>query len=138
MSHEDLRPIKIGVYIPGDLARELAKISENIGVKSISRMVQEALRLYIAEHMWKTGGVVVGAIGILYDHDVENVDEVLTDTQHRFLDLVVSAIHVHLDQRNCVLLIIVKGSTEKIKSMISNIENLKGVKAVRFMLIPKE
>lgn len=133
-----VRPLRIGVYIPSDLAEEVVKLMKEVGAESISKVVQEALRLYIVEHSWKTEGEVVGAIGILYDHEIEHVDENITDLQHKYLDTIVSSIHLHLDPRNCLLIVIIRGSSKTIKKFIEEVDKIKGVKMVRLMLMPKQ
>jgi CopG family nickel-responsive transcriptional regulator len=132
------KPLRVGVYIPKDLAEKLLEIMKDMGIDTLSRIVQESIRLFIAEHSWRIGGEVVGAIGVLYDHEVSNVDEELTDIQHRFLSIVISSMHVHLDERNCLLMIIVRGSSDTIKKFVSSIEKIKGVKLVRLTLIPRQ
>jgi len=138
MVEEAPKPLRVGVYIPKDLAEKLTEIMKDLGVDTISRVVQESVRLFIAEHSWRIGGEVVGAVGVLYDHEVDHVDEELTDVQHRFLPIVVSSIHVHLDEKNCLLVVIVKGSSNSIKELVNSIEKIKGVKLVRLMLMPKQ
>lgn len=138
MDGEVSKPLRVGVYIPKDLAEKLLEIMKDMGIDTLSRIVQESIRLFIAEHSWRIGGEVVGAIGVLYDHEVGNVDEELTDTQHRFLSIVISSMHVHLDERNCLLMIIVRGSSDTIKKFVSSIEKIKGVKLVRLTLIPRQ
>lgn len=133
-----VKPLRIGVYIPSDLAEEVVKLMKEVGAESISKVVQEALRLYIVEHSWKTEGEVVGAIGILYDHEIEHVDENITDLQHKYLDTIVSSIHLHLDPRNCLLIVIIRGSSKTIKKFIEEVDRIKGVKMVRLMLMPKQ
>lgn len=137
MAEHDSKPLRVGIYIPKDLAERLSVIIKDLGVDSISKLVQEALRLYVAEHSWRIGGEVVGAIGVLYDHEVGHIDEELTDLQHKHMNTIIVATHVHIDQRNCLLIIIVKGSSETIKELISDIEKKRGVKVVRLMLIPR-
>jgi len=131
------KPMKVGVYIPGNIVEKLTEIMKEIGVESLSRVVQESIRLYIAEHSWRTRGEVVGAIGVLYDHEAGNVDEELTDIQHEFLQTIISATHIHLDERNCLLIIIIRGPAGAVKGLVSRIEKVRGVKLVRHMLMAK-
>ncbi|MEM1525902.1 MAG: CopG family ribbon-helix-helix protein [Ignisphaera sp.] len=137
MTEQYSKPLRVGIYIPRDLAEKLSAIIKDLGVDSISKLVQEALRLYVAEHSWRIGGEVFGAIGVLYDHEVGHIDEELTDLQHKHMNTIIVATHVHVDQRNCLLIIIVRGSSETIKELISDIEKKRGVKVVRLMLIPR-
>ncbi|WP_440059465.1 CopG family ribbon-helix-helix protein [Thermogladius sp. 4427co] len=129
------KPMRVGVYIPEDLVGELEAIMREKGIKSFSKIVQEALRLYIAEHSWKLKDRVTGIIGLLYDHEIGHVDEELVDIQHMYLDVVVSYMHIHLDERNCMLAIAVRGSREKVRELVGNLEKTKGVKLIRLMLV---
>ena len=127
--------VKFGVYLPEDLARELEECMDITGIKSKSKIIQEALRLFIIEHRWKAVGKASGIIGIIYDHEVKGVDELLTDIQHDYLDVIITTIHVHLDKRKCMLAIIVKGDTNRIKELLNNIMKIKGVLVARPMLL---
>lgn len=127
--------VKFGVYLPEDLARELEDCMNIIGIRNKSKIIQEALRLFIVEHRWKTVGIASGVIGVIYDHEVKGVDEILTDIQHDYLDIIVTSIHVHLDKRRCMLAIIVKGDTKRIRELLNNIMGVKGVLVTRPMLL---
>lgn len=129
------KPVKFGVYLPEDLARDLDECMKITGIKKKSKIVQEALRLFIAEHKWKTVGKASGIIGVIYNHEVKGVDEKLTDIQHDYLDIIVSALHVHLDKEKCMLAIIIRGSTKRIKKLLNSIINTKGVLLAKPMLL---
>lgn len=133
------KKVKFGVYLPEELTRELEDFMRHFEAKSKSKLIQEALRLYIVEHKWKhVKGSIAGVISVIYDHEVAHADEVLTDIQHEFLDVIVSTLHVHLDVNNCMLAIAVKGASNKIRELISRVGKVKGVKLVRPMLMASE
>ena len=129
---------RFGVYVPDDLAKDIDACMKTLGLKSKSKLIQEALRLFINEHKWKLKGKAVGIVGIVYDHEASDVDEKLTDIQHRYLDTIVSSVHVHLDKRRCMLAIIVRGRTENIRHLINDIINIKGILTIRQMLLASE
>lgn len=129
------KPMRVGVYIPEDLAEELTVVMREKGITSISKVVQEALRLYVAEHGWRGREKATGIIGVFYDHEAAHVDEELTDIQHKYLDTVISTMHIHLDEKNCLLAIAVKGSQDRVKELVGNLEKIRGVKLIRLMLI---
>ena len=135
MSSQSSEAARFGVYIPRDLAKDLEECMKRLGIESKSRLIQEALRLFIAEHRWRLGGRVVGAIGVIYSHEVPGADEELTDVQHRHLDTIVSAVHVHLDPENCMLIIIVRGESDDIRKLIEELNRVRGVKVIRLMLM---
>ncbi len=135
MSDKEKSKTKFGVYVPDELLRDLELCMKTTGIKSKSKLVQEALRLFIAEHRWKLAGKAVGIIGVVYNHDVGHVDEELTDLQHEFLDVIVSTVHVHLDKEKCMLAIIVRGDTNRIKNLLNEIMKLRGVLIARPLLL---
>ncbi|MCI4435327.1 MAG: CopG family ribbon-helix-helix protein [Ignisphaera sp.] len=122
---------RFGVYVPPDLAQELNKLMKSMGIESRSKLLQEALRLFIAENRWNIAQSVVGAVVVLYNHEVRGVDEELTNIQHRFLEIIVSALHVHIDRERCMLVIAVRGNSERIKEFLKELHNIKGVILVR-------
>ncbi len=135
MTEKEKSKTKFGVYVPDELVRDLELCMKTTGIKSKSKLIQEALRLFIAEHRWRLAGKAVGIIGVVYNHDVGHVDEKLTDLQHEFLDIVVSTVHVHLDKEKCMLAIIVRGDTDRIKKLLNSIMGLRGVLVARPLLL---
>ena len=130
--------VKFGVYIPRDLAVEIEEFLKKSKIKSKSRLIQEALRLFLAEHGWESGGKVAGIIGVMYNHHVKGVDSELIDVQHDYLDVIVSTLHIHVTHELCMLGIVVRGQSDKIKELISKIMNIKGVINVRQILLITE
>jgi len=126
---------RFGVYVPEDLLSKLDQCARSLGIGSRSRLVQEALRLLVSEYGWRGSGRSTGIIGVVYNHEVEGVDEALTDVQHGFLDVIVAVLHVHLDREKCLLAIVVKGDSSRIKRLLSKLLGLKGVLTARPLLL---
>ena len=129
---------KFGVYLTDELYEKLQEYMDKLSIRSKSKLLQDALRLFIVEHQWKLGGNVVGLIGIVYDHEYPDVDNRLTDVQHRYISLIVSTVHVHLDERKCMLAIIVRGDAERIRKLLNDLMNIRGVLLTRQILLPVE
>ncbi|MFN3268542.1 MAG: nickel-responsive transcriptional regulator NikR [Zestosphaera sp.] len=129
---------KFGIYVPEELMRELEDCMKSLGIKNKSLVFREALRLFISEHKWRAGGSILGVIGVVYDHEVRGIDSELTDIQHDYLNEIISALHIHIDRRNCMLVLALKGSSERVKSLLTRIIKLKGVKLVRPVLMSVE
>ncbi|MEM2021996.1 MAG: CopG family transcriptional regulator, partial [Zestosphaera sp.] len=81
---------KFGVYIPEELMYDLKNCMKALGVDNKSLVIREALRLFITEHKWRVGGLILGAIGVVYDHEVNETDVQLTDIQHEYLSEIIS------------------------------------------------
>ncbi|MDK6028054.1 ribbon-helix-helix domain-containing protein [Ignisphaera sp. 4213-co] len=129
------RKTKFGVYIPSELARELDELMKSLGIENRSKLLQESLRLFIIENKWSIAKEVVGSINILYNHKIGDSDKELTELQHDFLDVISSAMHIHLDKERCLLIVAVKGSSNRVKELIGRIHSVKGVLLVRSTLM---
>lgn len=125
-----------GVYIPWELAEDLVRVVRESGVGSMSKVMREGLRLYIAEHRWRVGVTSLEPLCPVYDREAGHADEELTDMQHRYLDVTAFSLHVHLDRKSCPLIIAVRGPSESTKSLVDEIERIDGVKVVRLALMP--
>ncbi len=122
--------IKTGVAFRKDTLDKLEAYMKKMGLTNRSKIIDEALEVFLTERSILMGtGKVGGAILLYFDHDAE---EELTHIQHDFLDIIISNTHAHIDRDNCIEAILVKGDIGRIKELISLLERLKGVKAVRY------
>ncbi|MEM3967416.1 MAG: CopG family transcriptional regulator, partial [Ignisphaera sp.] len=87
------------------------------------------------ENRWISSKEVVGSISILYNHDVGDIDKRLTDIQHTFRDIIISSMHIHLDEDTCMLVIAVRGDSQRIKEFLDSIRMLKGTLLVKHSLL---
>lgn len=138
MESMERKGIKFGVYIPEDIARELEDIMRNMGIDNKSKVIQEALRVFVLENKWYFTKNVAGSIAILYNHDVNEVDVKLTDIQHEYIDIINASMHIHLDEKRCMLLIAIKGESSKIKEFIGKLHAIRGVLLIRYVLLSLE
>jgi CopG family nickel-responsive transcriptional regulator len=126
---------RFSVSFPRNLLEELEKISEVEGL-SRSAVLQRASEMYVAQMKWKTSeGNVAGALLIHYNHEVRGLEEKLTDTQHDFLDVIVSSLHVHLTKEECMLVVVVKGDVKRIRELVDEISKLRGIKSWQFSFV---
>lgn len=123
---------KFGIYLPKEVESDLDYLVKELNLSSKSKLFQEALRLFIVENKWRMAcGKIAGAIGLLYNHSVKGIDEVITRVQHKYIDVIVSSIHVHLDEEKCLLMIIVRGDVSKVKELYKELHGVTGVTLIR-------
>ncbi|MCS7127772.1 MAG: CopG family ribbon-helix-helix protein [Sulfolobales archaeon] len=123
---------KFGIYLPKDIERDLNHLVKELNLSSKSKLFQEALRLFIVENKWRiVRGRIAGAIGLLYNHDIGGTDEMITRIQHKYIDVIVSSIHVHLDEEKCLLTIIVRGDVNRVKELYKELHGVTGVLLMR-------
>jgi len=81
------------------------------------------------EEKWREKGrEMVGIITLVYNHHTRGLADTLTDLQHHFHDLVISTMHLHLDQDNCLEVLVIKGVVDKIKTVADKLISTRGVK----------
>lgn len=124
--------VRFSVSVPRTLLESFDGVIKDLNYNR-SRAIQEAIRMFMSEHSWryKEGELIFGAINILYDHEARGLEETLTDVQHIFKDIICSALHIHIDERNCMLIIAVRGESSRVKKLIDEIAGRKGVKQLK-------
>jgi CopG family nickel-responsive transcriptional regulator len=126
---------RIGVAIDSDL---LAKFDELIAGRSYQNR-SEAFRDMIREELVENAcarpeTLVTGTITMIYDHHVRMLSDKLIEMQHDHHDLVLSTLHVHLDHRNCLEVVVVKGTAGRIRHFSDAMISTKGVKHGRLTI----
>ena len=121
--------VRFGVSIPEELLEKFDRIIEEKGYVNRSEAIRDLMRDFIIRHEWEVGDKeVAGTITMLYNHDEADVVKELLDLQHDYLQEIVSSIHVHMDEHNCLEVVIVKGKAKRIKEIADRLLSLKGVK----------
>ncbi|EEB73647.1 nickel-responsive transcriptional regulator NikR [Thermococcus sp. AM4] len=121
--------VRFGVSIPEELLEKFDRIIEEKGYVNRSEAIRDLIRDFIVRHEWEVGDAeVAGTITMLYNHDEADVVKELLDLQHDYLEEIVSSIHVHMDEHNCLEVVIVKGKAKRIKEIADRLLSLKGVK----------
>ena len=123
---------RISVSVSPDLLNEFDETINQIGFNR-SSAIQVAMREFLTEYKRtvEQEGTVVGAITMIYDHDVRGLMETLTDVQHHHLGVISSTTHVHLDERNCLEIIAFKGEIKLIQSLAEKLMTTRGVKQLK-------
>ncbi|ADT83660.1 nickel-responsive transcriptional regulator NikR [Thermococcus barophilus] len=121
--------VRFGVSIPQDLLAKFDKIIDEKGYTNRSEAIRDLIRDFIVRHEWEVGDEeVAGTITIVYNHDEAEVVKELLDLQHDYIDEIVSSLHVHMDEHNCLEVVVVKGKATRIKKIAERLISLKGVK----------
>jgi CopG family nickel-responsive transcriptional regulator len=128
-------PKRTGVYIPDELDERLRDYMRKMGVKSKSKLIQEAIRNLVIEYEWMSKGRVAGLIGIMYKHGVKGVDDKLNDIQHNYVDIISCHVHLHLSKEKCMLVILVRGDSDRIQGLIKDLNSVKGIRLARPLIL---
>lgn len=132
------RMVIISLSIPNDLLSRLDKILGERWCASRSEVVRQALRKYIAEYkeIENIEGTIVATITALYEK--RHKGEGLTHLQHEFGDIMTTYLHSHLAGTSCLEVMVVKGSSKRVKDLMDGLQANKHVKQLKFSIMSTE
>ena len=126
---------RFSVSMEEELLKKFDEFIEKHGYPSRSHAIREMIRDALIEEATKEGDKeVFGTITVIYNHEVKEITDKITHLQHGYLNEIRAAIHVHVDEKNCLETLIVHGKANIIKRIADGLEGIKGVKHVKFIM----
>lgn len=120
---------RFGVSIPADLVDAFDRLIQVKGYQNRSEAIRDLMRDALVESEWESdAGEVVGTVTIVYNHEARELSRKITQLQHRAMDTVVCTTHVHLDEHNCMEVVVVRGSAEEVRAIADQLISMKGIK----------
>lgn len=121
---------RITISLSDALAQDFDQWMERRSYTNRSEAVRDLVRAALDEERLEhpDGQWCVAALSYVYDHHARDLAERLTALQHAHHDVVVSAMHVHLDHDNCLEVLAVRGRADRIKRIADALIAAKGVK----------
>jgi len=119
---------RISMSLENELQKKFDQLVAEEGYPTRSEAIKALIRQRLIQKEWIKGSLVAGAITIVFDHHAHEMANKLLDIQHDFVDVIVSAQHVHLDHHNCMETIIVKGKPKVIQRLVAELKSVKGLK----------
>ena len=128
---------RVSLTLPKKLLHELDRSLKAQRYASRSEAVRDALRDFLANYRWRSGlkGRHLGAVLVMYEHDVRGLADELIDIHHRNSSIISSVQHLHLDAKNCLEILIVRGVAEKVRRLVDELGALRGVKQAKFVVV---
>jgi len=122
------KTIRFGVSLDHHLLEGFDRLIKDKKYVNRSEAIRDMIRDQLVDEEWKLGEKVIGTITIVYDHDVRELGETLAHLQHKYHKAVKSTLHVHLDERNCMEVLVVVGKGAAVKAIADRLIGTKGVK----------
>ena len=98
------------------------------GYATRSEAIRDLIRdRLIREEAEGAEGELVAVVSLVYDHHARELAARLIDKQHHHHDLVVSSLHVHLGERHCLEVTVLRGPVEKVRHLGDELLATKGV-----------
>lgn len=121
--------IRFGISLENALLKRFDSLIKKKGYSNRSEAIRDLIRDSLVMEEWESSTVeTVGTITIVYSHETRELTDTLTDLQHHYHSSIISAMHIHLDEHNCLEVIIVKGRAKDIKTISDRLIGTKGVK----------
>lgn len=119
---------RISISLAEDLLIDLDLMVANRGFESRSQALSDMINHHLIEHKRQMGDeIMAGTITLLYDHSTRGLQKQLADLQHRYIDEVISSLHVHLMHNQTMEVILVQGPAGKVQRIADAMITLRGV-----------
>ena len=120
---------RFGVSIPDSLLGDFDRLIAQKGYQNRSEAIRDLIRDSLVTEEWREGNQgMVGTISLVYSHHTRELSRILTKMQHDHYKTILSTLHIHLDEHNCLEVLVVKGKGEEIKKISDRLIGTKGVK----------
>ncbi|MBP7127772.1 nickel-responsive transcriptional regulator NikR [Myxococcota bacterium] len=120
--------IRFSASIEEDLFRQFEEATRRRGYSNRSEALRDLIRDSLVREEWEGDQEIVGTVTLVYDHHVRELSDRLTRLQHDSQEVILSAMHVHLDHDNCLEVIAVKGRASEVQRIADALVGTRGVK----------
>jgi len=131
------RPVsRISISLPEKLLADLDRMVKQRGFESRSQAVNEMLHQALLEHKNDVGDdVMVGIIALFYNNAVPGLQKQLADLQVRYIDEVISSLHIHLMHNKTMEVVLVQGPARSLQLIADEMTSRRGVISGKMHLV---
>ena len=131
------RPVsRISMSLPESLLTELDRMLAERGFVSRSQAIGEMLQQFVLEHKRERGeDLMVGTVTLVYNRGVRGLQQQLADLQRRYIDEVISSLHVQLMHEQTMEVILVQGPVKTLERLADALRGRRGVICAKMHLI---
>jgi len=122
---------RIGISLEEELLARFDEIIAEKGYQNRSEAIRDLIRDALVQREWsrsKDDREKVAVVALVYDHDASSLAQKLAHIQHENHRAVVSALHVHMDEHNCLEVLVLRGGGREVVRMGESLVATKGVK----------
>ncbi len=126
---------RFSVSLPESLLDELDEMVSRRGYQSRSQAVAALARDGLLEHAAQLGtATVAGTISLVYDYTQNGLQARLAAIQHKYYLMVVTSMHVHLQDQNYMEVLLVQGPAQELRKLADELSTCRGVKTGKLNL----
>jgi CopG family nickel-responsive transcriptional regulator len=121
--------VRFGVSLSLSLLDEFDALIKRLGYATRSEAVRDMIRQKLVAEEWEAPDKETFAVVLLvYEHHAGALTDKLNDIQHHACKQIVGSFHVHMDEDNCVELVLMRGKGKQLRTLADQMVSLKGVK----------
>ncbi len=106
---------RFGVSLEEDLLAAFDLSIGGMGYQNRSEAIRDLIRDHlIQKKVGQSDTEVIGVVTLVYDHRVHHLGDLLADMQHKADVAVNASLHIHLDEHNCLEVIVIRGRADKV------------------------
>jgi CopG family nickel-responsive transcriptional regulator len=119
---------RVSISLEGALLEAFDKHLGAKGYATRSEAIRDLIRdRLIRDEPHQRTGEQVAVVTLVYDHHARELAARLIDKQHHHHDLVVSSLHIHLGERHCLEVSVLRGPMNKVRHLGDELLATKGV-----------
>jgi len=122
------RIVRFSASLEEDLLDRFEESTRRRGYGNRSEALRDMIRDSLVREEWEGDQEIVGTVTLVYDHHTRELADRLTGIQHDHSDVILSALHVHLDHDNCLEVIAVRGRASAVQRIADALVGTRGVK----------
>ncbi|MFQ5853353.1 MAG: nickel-responsive transcriptional regulator NikR [Candidatus Binatia bacterium] len=125
---------RFGVSLEEGLLRSFDRSIAQLGYANRSEAIRDLIRDHLIQKKVSGGqGEIVGVASLVYDHRTHRLSDMLADMQHKANVAINASLHIHLDENNCLEVIVIRGDAEKVHEVAGKLMATKGVQNGRLV-----
>ncbi len=128
---------RIGISLDRNLLAQFDELIAERGYVNRSEAVRDMIREELIKKEWEDAADHSDRIAvatIVYDHDSHDLAHRLSHLQHDHHSLIISTTHVHMDETNCLEVLLLKGAAKDIIALGNSLTSTNGVKMGKLTL----
>ena len=121
--------IRFGISLDSELLEKFDKLCEERSYPTRSEAIRDLIRNELVQKEWQDQNQeVAGTLTLVYDHHQSDLAQKMIEIQHSALEVIISTLHVHIDHKNCMEVLVLKGAVRDINDISRRLTSTRGIK----------
>ena len=121
--------IRFGISLDSDLLEKFDRLCQERSYPTRSEAIRDLIRNELVQEEWQDQNQeVAGTLTLVYDHHQSDLAQKMIEIQHSALEVIISTLHVHIDHRTGMEVLVLKGAVRDINDISRRLTSTRGIK----------